>query len=149
MRSTGHTALDYVFFPTPLLPLPSWTQIFSWTPYSRIPSAYFAPLIIRNHVSRPYKTIDKIIVLFILIFIFLGLKLEGKRFCTDWWQAFPDFNLFEIYSWMKIYIYLFIYKQTSIRTIYCITYIFQIAHITLILDQAVSFQRNAFDKIAL
>jgi len=50
---------------------------------------------------------------------------------------------------MKIYIYLFIYKQTSIRTIYCITYIFQIAHITLILDQAVSFQRNAFDKIAL
>jgi hypothetical protein len=45
--------------------------------------------------------------------------------------------------------YIFIYKQTSIRTIYCITQIFRIAQTTLILDQAVSFQRSAFDKIAL
>ena len=51
-----------------------------------------------DQISHPYKTWDKIIVLYILIFIFLGIKLQGKRFCTKWWQAFHDFNLFSISS---------------------------------------------------
>jgi hypothetical protein len=49
-------------------------------------------LTVSDQLSHPYKT-GKIIVLYILIFIFLDCKLEDKRFCTEWWQAFPDPNL--------------------------------------------------------
>jgi len=38
---------------------------------------------VSDQVSHPYKTTDKIIVLYILMFKFLGSKLEDKRFCTD------------------------------------------------------------------
>ena len=36
------------------------------------------------HISYPYKTAGKIVVLCILIFKHLGTKLEDKRFCTNW-----------------------------------------------------------------
>ena len=36
------------------------------------------------HVSHPYKTPDKIIVLCNVIFKFLDSKMEDKRFCTEW-----------------------------------------------------------------
>jgi len=44
-------------------------------------------------VSHTYRTTGKIIVLFILNFKFLFSKLEDKIFCTEWQQAFTDFNL--------------------------------------------------------
>ena len=43
-------------------------------------------------VSHPYKTTGTIIVLYILSFTFMSSKLEDKRFCAEWQQAFPEFN---------------------------------------------------------
>ena len=39
---------------------------------------------VSDHVSRPYNTTSKVMVLYILIFKFLGSKLEDRRFCTEW-----------------------------------------------------------------
>jgi hypothetical protein len=54
---------------------------------------------VSDQVSHPYKTTGKIIVPYILIFIFLGIILEDKRFCTEWYRAFPDFSFPLISSW--------------------------------------------------
>ena len=56
---------------------------------------------VRDQASHPYKTSVKIIALYILIFIFLGSKLEDIRSSTEWQQAFPDFILFFIPSRME------------------------------------------------
>jgi len=48
---------------------------------------------ISDQVSYPYKIKGKITVLYILIFKLSDGKLKDKRFCTEWQQAFPDFNL--------------------------------------------------------
>jgi hypothetical protein len=58
------------------------------------PNIFFSTLFSNNHslrsslkmsdqVSHPYKTKGKILVLYILIYIFLGGKLEDKKFCTE------------------------------------------------------------------
>jgi hypothetical protein len=41
-------------------------------------------LSVRDQLSHPYKTTDKVIVLYTLIFVLLDSKLEDKRFSTEW-----------------------------------------------------------------
>jgi hypothetical protein len=40
-------------------------------------------LIVTDYVSHPYKTTDKIIVLYIYVFIFFYDNLEDKTFCIE------------------------------------------------------------------
>jgi hypothetical protein len=35
-------------------------------------------------VLHPYRTTDKIIVLYVLIFMFFDSRREGRRFWTEW-----------------------------------------------------------------
>jgi hypothetical protein len=41
-----------------------------------------SPLNVSDQVSHPYKTTEKVLVLYILILTFLDSKLEDKRFCN-------------------------------------------------------------------
>jgi hypothetical protein len=47
------------------------------------PSGDVSPLML-DQVSHPYSTIDKITVLYILIFRFLDMRWKDKRFWTEW-----------------------------------------------------------------
>ena len=57
------------------------------------------------HCERPSFTHviqkNKIIVMCILIFIFLGNKPDDRSFWTEWQQTFPEFSLFLISPWIR------------------------------------------------
>jgi len=97
VRNADDKAPLHVAFAT-LLPLnTSKATISSSEPYYRTASAYNPPPFLRP------KTTGKIAFLYIYIYIsrFLDSKLEDKRFCTEWSQAFLDFNMLSISSWME------------------------------------------------
>jgi len=56
---------------------------------------------LRDLASQPYKTTGKLMVLYILVLIFVDNRQENRRFCTEWYQAFHDFNLTLISSLME------------------------------------------------
>ena len=58
---------------------------------------------VSDQVSHPYKTTGKITVQCILTLKFFDSKLEDKRFCTEWLQALPDFNLLSVSSWIEFW----------------------------------------------
>jgi len=65
--------------------------------------SFLSSLNVSDQVSHPYKTIGKNIVLYILNFKFLDSNLEDKRFCTEWYQAFPNLNLLLISSGIEFW----------------------------------------------
>ena len=60
-------------------------------------------LILRDQVSFPFRTISKIVVLCILIFVFLFSNLEDIRFCTEFTASILDFNLHLTSSWKEFW----------------------------------------------
>jgi len=88
----------------PLRPKYSLSILFSDTLSPR------SSLNVSDQASHPYKTTDKIIVLY--IFIFLDSKLEDKIFCTEWYEAFPAFNLFLISFWTEFLNALGLFQNT-------------------------------------
>jgi hypothetical protein len=67
-----------VVFSTPMLLRPPKVQRFSSAPYSQTSSAYVFFLQCKRLFSQSYKTTRKIIILYILIFMFLDNKLEDN-----------------------------------------------------------------------
>jgi hypothetical protein len=55
-------------------------------------------LSVRDQVSHPYKTTGRIMVLYILTFMFLDRRRDDKRLWTEWWQAFPEFSALAVTS---------------------------------------------------
>jgi hypothetical protein len=56
---------------------------------------------VTDKISHPHRTTGKIIVLYILTFMFLDSRQEDKRFWTEWQQATPEFFL--IHMKTKLY----------------------------------------------
>jgi hypothetical protein len=50
---------------------------------------------VRGQISHPNKTASNFIILHILIFAFLDIRREDRRFRAEWKQAFPEFNLLD------------------------------------------------------
>jgi len=74
-------------------------------------------IIVSDHVSNPWKTAGKIGFMCIFIFTFLDSKREDKRFCTEWQQAFPGFNLLLISSWIEFWFAKFVTRYLKCSTI--------------------------------
>jgi hypothetical protein len=62
--------------------LPLWPKYFFSTVFLNTFSLCLSPSV-RDQGSHPYETTGKILVVYILIFILLGCKLEKKRFWTE------------------------------------------------------------------
>jgi len=93
------TLLVTYFYPLPCYlvpPIPKNSPQLSILKHPH-PQPTFLPQCKRPCFS-PIQNNRKIIVTYILIFIFLDSKLEDKGFCTEWQKVFPDFNLFLIFS---------------------------------------------------
>jgi hypothetical protein len=79
LRSKSYEA-HYLIFSSLLLFYPPFgPNILPSTLFSNSLNLY-ASLNFREHVSHPYKTTGKIIVLYILIFMFSDSRREDKRF---------------------------------------------------------------------
>ena len=89
------------FFPFPCYLVPFRPKCSLQHPILKHPQPTF--LLLSDQVPYPYKTTGTIIVLYILILKVFDSKLEDKRFCTEWYQAFPEFNLLLISSWIEFW----------------------------------------------
>jgi hypothetical protein len=65
----------------------------------------------------PYETKGKVTVLQLLIFTFLDIELEDKRFCTEWQQAFSHFNLLLISSWIDFWSFRVVPRYLNCSTV--------------------------------
>ena len=62
-------------------------------------------LSVRDQVSHSYKTTGKITVQHILMFTFLDIRIEDKRFRTEWYQALKsaiNFHVHSLLEWDKL-----------------------------------------------
>jgi len=80
-------AHNIVFF-IPVLPFPFRPRYHSQHPNLKYPQLMFL-LLVRDQVSHPYRTTWKVIVLCILIFTFLGSKLDSRWFWAKCQKAIP------------------------------------------------------------
>jgi hypothetical protein len=71
---------------------PYSVQIFFWTRSSQTPSICVLPVMWQTR-STSKNPIGKIIILYNLIFRFVGSRHEDKMFCAEWWQTLPEFSL--------------------------------------------------------
>jgi hypothetical protein len=58
---------------------------------------------VRDQVSHPYITSGRIMVFYILTFTFLDSRRDDKRLWTEWKQAFPEFSILLISSWIQFW----------------------------------------------
>jgi hypothetical protein len=60
--------------------------------------SFCSSLNVRGHVSHPYRTTGKIIVLYFLIFAFFDSRPEDVMLWTEWQEALTEISFFLIFS---------------------------------------------------
>ena len=78
----NHQNLHYAVSFAPLLPPLSQAHILPSAPFSKTLSLY-SFLTLRDQVAHAYVAKNKVIILYILIFILVDNKVTSKVFCTD------------------------------------------------------------------
>ena len=109
------------FLQSPLTLSLSEQNIFLSTLFLNILSLYSSS-IVRNGFSHPCKMIQKIIVLYILIFTFFDNIWEDKRFWTKWIKAFPELNLLLVSSWTQFWFVKVVHRYSVIHPLSLYTY---------------------------
>jgi hypothetical protein len=71
---------------------------------------------VRVQVSHPYRTTGEIRVLYILLFTFLNSRREHESSWTEQYQAFSDFNLHLISSWIQFWFVTVVPKYLNYAT---------------------------------
>jgi hypothetical protein len=113
-----YNAHHSVVYSIPLLFGPSKAQISSWAILSSNILSLRSSLNVRDHVSHPYKTTDKIVVLYTLIFIFLDSKLENKTHSdSKRWTQFRTSIFPELYMVCEWYIKHLKFSNTAARAL--------------------------------
>lgn len=92
VRKTDHTAPHYAVFSSSVTLRPN------------IFLSLCSPSMWQTRFHTHKKSTGKIIILYILIFIFLDIKMEDKKFCIKWQQALPEVNVLLISSRVEFWI---------------------------------------------
>jgi hypothetical protein len=142
-KSTSYEAPHYAVFSNLLSIYLTSVHIFSSAPCSQTPSVYVPPLMSETKFHTHTEPLQKIMVLYILIFTFLDSRREARRFWTEQSRTLPEFNLLLLSSRIKCSFVTVVANYSNCVTFSNYEYLF-FNSFSLIL---ITFKNNSFNDL--